>query len=168
MTEKNANDNCNNEEEFKLVLEAIHELRESSIKNLKDELTILTDRQMEIKIDVTSINNKIDMSIVPQLEGLHKCIKGNGKIGLENKVTLQGEQLEKMEDAMRRVGDQVRKHDKDISNIQPEIMEKKIEKKYFVGALVLIGSVVGSVLTLIAAFAVTPMWKGIVHFFTGK
>ena len=158
----------NNEEEFKQVLEAIHELRESSLKNLKDELTILTARQMEIKIDVTSINNKIDLSIVPRLEGLHKCIKGNGKIGLEDKVTLQGEKLDKMEESMRRVGDQVRSHDGDIKNMKPEIMEKKIEKKYFVGAIVLLGSVVGSVLTLIAAFAVTPMWKGIVHFFTGK
>ena len=138
------------------ILVAIADLKNSVIKELKDKVDTLTYRQSDLKVDIASINTKLDIMVTPQLTELHQCVKGNGKEGLESRVG-------KTEDAISRIGTEVRRHDCDLNDpkdgIKKFVLEKKIGAKYLITA----GAAVGSIVSIVASLMLTPLWKLIEH-----
>ena len=73
------------------ILVAIADLKDSVIKELKDKVDTLTYRQSDLKVDIASINNKLDIMVTPQLTELHQYGRSMGFKPQINTATLRSE-----------------------------------------------------------------------------
>lgn len=138
------------------------ELVLGALKSLTEKVDTISGRQSDVLLQLNSVQNALDMSVSPRLDGLYKktdklelCINGNGKKGLDDR-------LKDVEGSVHRIGNQVRDHDRDLNDPEKGIKTFVLEKKIAMRYIVLVGSITGSVASIIATLLTSPLiqWLG--------